>query len=392
MHTVQHAVLIGLAYLSIDIKEPEVDSRKGKNKNSISNMKLLLIISVALLARVAAIHEIGTRQQRRYGPSCIPRKYYHEIVAFGNPKYYSNTFVRSDKAGSVLKVPKFDVLFDELQKVSPLVKQALHEEKPGGIKAIDDGADVYKWKNMEHHPNRLISQVDKIDNFQDNGVPLIRVRASLRGPSKKRGECFSALISTSELRHKWDATNNIVETIYSAADLDDIKRLQGDEYGEPIMFGVGYVKTKQSIVSPREQMTLCGLQNFPSGASVIWGVELEEDQNHLFPEDQPKRMPRSTSHLFVTTLIPTGEDTFDVEYVLQLDVGGFPGWLLGPVITETVKKMFRFAEKYFESGFEEGGELAKKLAAFPDDEESSIHDPPQEASVLDEKTALLMPP
>ncbi|KAL7441547.1 hypothetical protein ACHAXM_008117 [Skeletonema potamos] len=357
-------------------------------------MKLLLIISVALLARAAAIHELGTRQRRHNVPSSIPRKYYdHEIAAFGNPKYYSNSFVRSDKAGTVLKVPKFDVFFDELQKVSPLVKQALHDEKPGGIKAIDDSADVYKWKIMEHNPNRLISHVDKIDNFQDNGVPLIRVRSSLRGPSKMREECFSELISTPELRHKWDATNNIVETIYSAADLGDIKRLQGDEYGEPTMFGVGYVKTKQSIVSPREQMTMCGIQKLPSGASIIWGVELEEDQNHLFPKDQPKRMPRSTSHLFATTLIPTGEDTFDVEYVLQLDVGGFPGWLLGPVVTETVKKMFRFAEKYFESGFEKGGELALKLAAFPDDEETSIHDPPQtEACVLDAKTTLLMPP
>ena len=350
-------------------------------------MKLLLIISAALLARAAA----AARQRRYKGPSFIPRKV---IAAFGNPKYYSNNFIRADKPDSVLKVPKFDVFFDQLEKVSPLVKQALHDENPGGIKAIDDAADVYKWKNMERHPNRLIKQVDKIDNFQDKGVPLIRVRSSLRGPSKKRGVCFSELVSIQDLRHKWDATNNIVQTVYSAADLDDIKRLQGDDYGEPVMFGVGYVKTKQSVVSPREQLTLCGVQNFPSGASIVWGVELEEDQDNLFPADQPKRVPRTTSHLFATTLIPTGEDTFDVEYVLQLDVGGLPGWLLGPVVTDTVKKMFRFAEKYFESGFEEGGELAKRLAAFPNDEESPVDDPPQTEAcdVLDEKRTLLMPP
>ena len=352
---------------------------------------LLLILSIALLARAAAIHEVGTRQRQLYTSSFVPRRH-HVIAAFGNPKYYSDKFVRADRDGAQLKVPKFDVFFDELQKVSPLVKQALHEENPGGIAAIDDAADVYTWKHMEHHPNRLISQVDKIDNFQDHGVPLIRVRSSLRGPSKQKGIYFSELISTTELRQKWDATNKIVETIYNAADLDDIKKFQGDEYGEPVMFGVGYVKTKQSVVSPREQMTLCGVQNFPSGASIVWGVELEEDQDHLFPKDQPKRMPRSTSHLFAMTLIPTGEETYDVEYVLQLDVGGLPGWLLGPVVTETVKKMFRFAEKYCESGFEEGGELAKRLATLPDDKEEESSPQSDQTCVLDEKRALLMPP
>ena len=345
-----------------------------------------------LLARAVAIHEVGT-QQRPYVPSSfIPRR--SVIAAFGNPKYYSNNFVPADRDGAQLKVPKFDVFFDELQKVSPLVKQALHEENPRGISAIDDAADVYKWKHMERHPNKLISQVDKIDNFQGHGVPLIRVRSTLRGPSKQKGIYFSELISTAELRQKWDATNKIVDTIYNAADINDIKKFQGDEYGEPVLFGVGYVKTKQSVVSPREQMTLCGVQDFPSGASIVWGVELEEDQNHLFPKDQPKRMPRSTSHLFAMTLIPTGEETYDVEYVLQLDVGGLPGWLLGPVVTETVKKMFRFAEKYCESGFEEGGELAKRLAAFPDDEEEESSPPTDEDEdcVLDEKRALLMPP
>jgi hypothetical protein len=358
-------------------------------------MKLLLIIPVAaaISGEASATTQSSTWRFYKGRPSFVPRRKY-VIPAFGNPKYYSETFVRSDKPGALLKVPKFDVLFEEIEKISPLARQALNEEKPPGIKAIDDAADVYKWKNTERHPNnRLISQVDKIDNFQNHGVPLIRVRSTLHGPSKMRGECFSELISTTELRHKWDATNNIVETIYSAADLDDIKRLQGDGYGECSMFGVGYVKTKQSVVSPREQMTLCGLQKFPSGASIIWGVELEEDQNHLFPADQPKRMPRSTSHIFSTTIIPIGDDTFDVEYVLQLDVGGFPGWLLGPIVTETVKKMFRFAETYFQSGFEEGGALAKRLACFPDDEEPPADDPSQkEPCVLDEKRTLLMPP
>ena len=175
-------------------------------------MKFLLILSVALLAKAVAIHEVVGTQQNPYNPSFILRRHHVVVIAaFGNPKYYSDNFVRADKNGAKLKVPKFDVFFDELQKVSPFVKQALHEEKPGGIAAIDDTADVYKWKNMERHSNRLISQVDKIDNFQNNGVPLIRVRSSLRGPSKQRGIYFSELISTTELRQRWDATNKVVE-------------------------------------------------------------------------------------------------------------------------------------------------------------------------------------
>ena len=105
---------------------------------------------------------------------------------------------------------------------------------------------------------------------------------------------------------------------------------------------------------------------FSSGASVLWGIELEEDQNHLFPVEQPRRQPRSTSHLFATTIIPTGVDTFDVEYILQIEIGGFPGWLTGPIVVETVKKMFRFANGYFKGGLDGTGDLAKRLASVED--------------------------
>lgn len=104
---------------------------------------------------------------------------------------------------------------------------------------------------------------------------------------------------------------------------------------------------------------------------MLWGIELEEDQNHLFPVEQPKRQPRSTSHLFATTIIPTGDDTFDVEYLLQIEIGGFPGWLTGPIVVETVKKMFRFANVYFKGGLDGTGDLAKRLALFSDED---MHD------------------
>mmetsp|Transcript_16210 Transcript_16210/g.46711 ORF Transcript_16210/g.46711 Transcript_16210/m.46711 type:complete len:166 (-) Transcript_16210:323-820(-) len=137
-------------------------------------------------------------------------------------------------------------------------------------------------------------------------------------------------------------------------------------FGETRRFGIGYVRTKQTVVSPREQLTMCGVQDFPAtssgdvdGASLIWGVEVEDDQIHLFPEGE--RLLRSRSHLFSVALVPRGEDEFDVEYVIQIEVGKFPAWLTGPVVTETLKGLFRFGDSYFKGGLD-GGELAQHLA------------------------------
>ena len=45
----------------------------------------------------------------------------------------------------------------------------------------------------------------------------------------------------------------------------------------------------------------------------------------------------------------------------QIEIGGLPGWIHAPVVTEAVKKMFRFADGYCKSGLDEGGELAQRL-------------------------------
>ncbi|KAL3774631.1 hypothetical protein ACHAW5_009574 [Stephanodiscus triporus] len=326
------------------------------------------------------------------------------LTGFGDPRFFTDKYIPADKPGVALKLPNYDVLFDEISKVSPLARQALSESNPLGIKAINNTSDVYKWKVMADSSCRLVSHIDKIDNFQKKGVPLVRFRSTLHGPVKKRAECFSELISVANLRHKWDPTSDLVETVYSA-DVKEVDKFLGNKYGETSMFGIGYVKSKQSVVSPREQLTLCGLQIFPSGASILWGIELEEDQNHLFPKVQTKRQPRSTSHLFSTTIIPTGNDTFDVEYVLQIEIGGFPGWLTGPIVIETVKKMFSFADEYFKGGLE-GGALAKRLSLIADEETPpspfffatprvSDHNESSESSghaVLDKEQTLLMTP
>ncbi|KAL7555228.1 hypothetical protein ACHAWF_018883 [Thalassiosira exigua] len=308
------------------------------------------------------------------------------VAAFGDPRYFTERRIPSDVPGVSLRVPDFPVLFDEICKVSPLARQAMTEAKPGGLDAIDPSDDVYQWKVTDDNPKRLVSHIDKIENFQGKGVPLLRMRSTMRGPAKRRGECFSELVSTTDLRQKWDATNAFVDTIYSAADLGEVAELQERAYGTPSLFGIGYVRTKQSVVSPREQLTLCGLQEFPSGASIVWGVELTEDQDGLFPADRwPRRVPRSTSHLFATTLVPRGEEDFDVEYVLQVEIGGFPGWLTGPVVVETVKGMFRFAKGYFGRGLEGEGELAERLKSFPDEEEACAAKG-EESLAVDERT------
>eukprot|EP00804_Cyclotella_cryptica_P012167 CCRYP_009851-RA/>CCRYP_009851-RA protein AED:0.04 eAED:0.04 QI:204/1/1/1/1/1/3/262/365 len=357
----------------------------------LRSVKLLLVFQIVTLPHfsTATADQLRAVKRRHVNWPCSQEA----VAAFGSSKYFTDRYISSNKPGVRIKLPNFEVLFEDICKVSPLAKQAFKHENPAGISAIDNDADVYKWRVTDSfNPNKLVKEIDKIDNFQNKGVPIIRFRSTLHGPEKKRGECFAELITTAELRHQWDATNDIVDEIYSG-DLEELKKCQDPKYGTPSMFGIGYVKTKQSVVSPREQLTLCGLQNFASGAKLIWGVELEESQNYLFPENQPKRVPRSTSHLFATTIIPTIDDTFDVEYVLQLEIGGFPGWLTGPVVIETVKKMFRFADDYFRGGLADG-DLAKKLASIPDDA-NGIGGPDsydRSNGVLDKKQTLLMPP
>lgn len=321
-------------------------------------------------------------------------------AAFGNPYYFTDQYLPSTRPDVRLKVPKFDVVLDDVRKASPLAWQVLTQHSPGGLAAIDDVADefwngrdatgriepdVYRWTVLEKNPERPVSRIDAIPNFMGRGPPLQRFRATLRAPAQQQGFCFSELVSETALRTQWDATCASVDQLHSAADLTQVRELQarclrestlrcGKDsdilgYGEPLLFGIGHVRTKRSVVSPREQLTLCGLQRFPSGATITWGIELEEDQNHLFPADQPNRRPRSTSHLFAMTTAPRREDPtlFDVEYVLQVEVGGIPTWISSPLVLDAVKKMFRFAEGYGRSGFEEGGALARRLAALPDD-------------------------
>ena len=119
------------------------------------------------------------------------------IIAFGSPTYFTDRYIPSNTPGVDLKLPNYDALFDDIRSVSPLARQALSGgiPPPGGIRAIDDESDEYRWKVVEDGPDKLVSHIDKIDNFRGRGVPIVRFRSTMRGPTRKRAECFSELIS-----------------------------------------------------------------------------------------------------------------------------------------------------------------------------------------------------
>jgi len=194
-------------------------------------------------------------------------------------------------------------------------------------------------KTVENRENRLVYHIEKIDNFQGLNAPLLRFRCSLIGPCLPH--IFAQFLTNKEFRSKWDESLADVYEKYPVADLDPVNIALGfGKYGLCSKIGVGYCTTKPSFgVDSREQLTMCGVQEFDNGSSIIWGTEMKPWHDHLLPDDE-KRRTRAKSHLFSTTLVPTGENTFDVEYVIQLEIGGsIPNWLTTPVVIDNVKNI-----------------------------------------------------
>eukprot|EP00546_Thalassionema_frauenfeldii_P016773 CAMPEP_0178895896 /NCGR_PEP_ID=MMETSP0786-20121207/845_1 /TAXON_ID=186022 /ORGANISM="Thalassionema frauenfeldii, Strain CCMP 1798" /LENGTH=329 /DNA_ID=CAMNT_0020566185 /DNA_START=93 /DNA_END=1082 /DNA_ORIENTATION=- len=256
-----------------------------------------------------------------------------------------SSFVQS---GVEIEMPDFDALFDRIQEVSPLAKAAINELSPGEASRVFDKPDLLTWKKIEENKKNVVTQVAKIDNYQNLGCPILRFRASLEGPCV--GNAFASFIMDIEERSKWDPSINQVYEAYPIRDLDAANIQMGfGKYGDCSCLGVGYCQTKNYLaVSGREQLTLCGIQNFENGGAIMWGTEMEDWHNHLLPPG--KRTTRARSHLFSTALVPTGDNTFDIEYCLQIDIGGnLPTWITTPVLTETVKNLFRHAKHFFKN-------------------------------------------
>ena len=244
--------------------------------------------------------------------------------------------------GVEIELPNLELLFDRVSMASPLARLVMEgNSAAGGFDAIDDDVKhpELKWKRMEGDKRRTVHRIDKADRFQNVKTPLLRFRSSIKGPCI--GERFSHMIMDLEERKKWDDQVANVHELYPIEDLDAVNALLGDpdKYGTCTRVGVGYTQTKQGIISPREQLILGGMQQYDGGATILWGTEMEEYHDHLLPEG--RRHTRAKSHLFAATLAPTGPDSFDVEYLLQMDVGGgVPHFLTTPALTDAVKKLF----------------------------------------------------
>jgi hypothetical protein len=277
------------------------------------------------------------------------------------------------KPGVEIELPDFDTLFDRIQMASPLAKLVMEGnslDKEGGFESIDDSRHhpELKWKKMESNSKKTVHRIDKLDGFQNVKTPLLRFRSTIKGPCL--GERFSNFIMNLEERKKWDDQVAHVEEIYPIEDLEVVNNLLDDEkFGICTRIGVGYTQTKQGIISPREQLIMGGMQEYANGATILWGTEMEEYHNHLLPAGQ--RHTRAKSHLFAATLAPTGEDSFDVEYLLQMDVGGgLPSFMTTPALSDAVKKLFEHAKGYFEGG--EGSEVDLFLKSKEQDDFAEI--------------------
>lgn len=282
-----------------------------------------------------------------------------------------------------IKWPNFERVFEKIQQVSPLAKSVMSGENYNlGLEAISDDTEELKWKTIHSNKKQSLHKIERIDNYDDiHHAPLLRFRCSLEGPclvelqngrKLNTGLYFTRYIVDQEFRSKWDSQMKQVSEPYTFCDLEFVNSVLGlDEFGVCRHFGIGYVETKQKFgIGAREQLFVYGLQDFDDGSCIVWGTELDESNNHLFPDTGKKRLTRSKNHLFSVCVTPKTKDTFDVEYVVQMEIGGgLPVFLTTPVLINLIKRLLGVIEKEFAEG--EGGSLDRYLKQMTDEAESS---------------------
>lgn len=257
--------------------------------------------------------------------------------------------------GVKVEAPDLDNLFATICEASPAARKAISNYYGEPCDVDED----LPWKSVQSfQPHRTVQQIERLDNFQGRTAPLLRFRSNLPGPCLP--DFFANFIMDVDERKRWDTQINDVQQIITLP-TDEDPHIPG--IGRRL--GVGHCLTKAGLgISPREQLTLCGIQELPAEhgteptSYLIWGTELSPSQNHLLPSTR-KRCTRATSHVFATTLTPRDPRSFDVEYILQLDIGGnLPTWLTTPIVTDSIRQMFRVAEDFF-SGSD--GRLLRQL-------------------------------
>jgi hypothetical protein len=168
-----------------------------------------------------------------------------------------------------------------------------------------------------------------------------------------------------EKRTKWDdQIASVQKEVHTVQDIDGANIAMGfGVYGDCLQMFVGYLQMKASFgITPREQLFFLRSTGFCGcGSSLIWwGTELNKKYDHMLSYGQ--HHTQGKSHLFSATLVPTSEDSFDIEYVLQLERGGNdPAWLTVNSIVTTVESLFDTASKEF--GKAEGSLVQEFLKA-----------------------------
>jgi hypothetical protein len=189
--------------------------------------------------------------------------------------------------------PNVVELFDQIQHVSPLAKMAIENEQRnfGGSVGCDSVMSVPKleprgfdalpqmddssWKIVEKSRCGVVKHVDRIDTFNGVDAPLLRFRVTLDGPCV--ADPLASLIMDLEERSKWDVQIQDVFEAHKIQDLPSANAAMGFAYGNCYRLGVGYCRTKKNLgIDSREQLTLCGINKFLDGSSMIWGVELPD--------------------------------------------------------------------------------------------------------------------
>lgn len=289
---------------------------------------------------------------------------YHYIAAFTIPiTSCANLVVRKSSAsvssiphtwqqGVEIELPNLELLFERIAMVSPLARLVMDNTPTSdakvGFEATVESPKL-KWKKIERNAQKTVHQIDKLDTFQNINTPVLRFRASIDGPCI--GERFSHFIMNEEERKLWDDQVDHVTELYPIDNVSIVDLLlhnNVEKYGLCSRVGVGYTLTKSGIISPREQLICGGMQSYTNGATILWGTEMEEYHNHLLPQDRSRHV-RAKTYLFAATLVPTSYNSFDVEYILQMNVGGgVPNFLTTPKVVEVIKKLFDHATNYFE--------------------------------------------
>ena len=243
-------------------------------------------------------------------------------------------------------------------------------------------ADDLPWRTVQK-PNERNKQIaiQKLGDYGDDpkitNVPLWRVRTTVTGRSVLAK--MPSLVMDYDVRERWDdAIGSVGEVIpLNLKEANDVygKRTTGGKYdgGKTTRCGIGHCVTKPAVgglISAREQMTVCGVQEWGTGnidgteeeGALVWGFECEDGlHGNLWPENT-ERETRAKSGIFTIAMLKLPESdnvephTYAVEYTLQLAVGGsFPPFAMGAVnavVINAVKTMFKYAKKEY---FIEGG-------------------------------------